>query len=69
MGMRHSRSASHSPALKRETDQSGLDRNSCVKEEKGRVDTTILLSSFPVGLREVFSNAEMISEKWEENGR
>jgi hypothetical protein len=29
----------------------------------------MLLSSSPVGLREVLSKAEMISEKWEENGR
>ena len=69
MGMRHGRSASHSPALKRETGQSELDRNSRVKEWKGCADTTILLSSSLVGLREVFSKLEIISEKWEENGR
>ena len=49
--------------------QSELDRNSRVKEWKGCADTTILLSSSLVGLREVFSKLEIISEKWEENGR
>ena len=67
--MRHSRSASHSPALKRETGQFELDKNVCVKEENGRADTTILLSSPFVGLREVLSKAEIISEKCEANGR
>jgi hypothetical protein len=67
--MRHSRSASHSPALKLETGQSELDRYSCIKEGKGRAEILIPVSSSSVGLREVCSKAEIISEKWEENGR
>jgi hypothetical protein len=63
MGIRQSKSASHSPARKRETGHSGLEKNVRTNEVKVLAETVIILSTSPVGFRDVFVKVRIISEK------
>jgi hypothetical protein len=62
-GNKTSKSASHSPARKRKTGHSGLEKNVRTNEVKVLAETVILLRTLPVGFRDVFVKVRIISEK------